>query len=137
MSRDRDQTATMKLNFPLTVATRAVPWSVQSPSNGHFAIARSSSNGWYSELSGQSDLHRTGEDTPRSSSHFGDAWNPLDRSISIGRLGRLVEEIHDRGAMEPRSWLFHRKINATIIRRRSFENRVHDRLTIVARSWLF
>ena len=79
-----------------------------------------------------------------------------DRLTSNGRLGRLVEDIHDRGAIKPRSWRdrtailarsnrdrgaiepqsshLHRGINATIIKRCSFENRDHDRLSIVARS---
>ena len=41
----------------------------------------------------------------------------------------------NRGAIKPRSWLLHRRINAMIIRQRSFENQDHDRLTIVAQSW--
>ena len=61
---------------------------------------------------------------------------------SIGRCGRIVEELHDRGPIEPRS----RRDRAVImellsrnhshrIRRRPTKLQDHDRLTIVARSW--
>ena len=37
-----------------------------------------------------------GHDAPRSSSHLGDMWNSLDRSISIGR--QRLNNTHDRGS---------------------------------------
>ena len=45
--------------------------------------------------------------------HCGDAWNPPDRWISIGRQRIVVEEPHDRGAIEPRSHSFQRGIDPT------------------------
>ena len=63
------------------------------------------------------DLNRTAMNTRGS------------KSTIVARSNR------NRGAIEPRSWLLHRGIHATIIRRHSFENRDHDWLTIVARSW--
>ena len=65
---------------------------------------------------------------PRNSDLTG-TWSPIffssrrcmDRQISIGRLGRLVEENHDRGAIEPRS----RCDRATIVAP-SLRNQCHD-----------
>ena len=57
--------------------------------------------------------------------------------IAIGRLGKLVEEIHDRGAIEPRSWFFHRGIMATTlpIHNARFQQKMAgEKSTIEARS---
>ena len=49
----------------------------------------------------------------------------------IGRRRRIMEELRDRGAIEPRSWSFWRGIILT-----GLENgRSSSRITIVARSW--
>ena len=78
---------------------------------------------------------------PRSLS----SWRRMDSSrtsdlhqvaISIGRPGRFAEELHDRGPIEPRSWIFHHGIISTIIRRHPVENKYHDRGLIAAQSWL-
>ena len=37
------------------------------------------------------------------SSHCSDAWTSPERRISIGRWRTIVEELHDRGSIEPRS----------------------------------
>ena len=72
---------------------------------GHIAIARS-----------PSDRH----DTPRSSRHLGDAWNSLDRSISIGRQrlsmthGRGSRSRFDRGPIALRLGLICHGTEATI-----------------------
>ena len=77
--------------------THGQKWRVQSSSNAQSrSVARSSSDGHYA---------------PRSSSHLGDAWNFLERQISI-RPATQVEPSRssngDRTAAiktEPRSWL--------------------------------
>ena len=45
-----------------------------------------------------------------------------------------VRSNRDRGAIKPRSWIFHRGIDSAIFRRRSMVDRDHDQPTIVARS---
>ena len=78
------------------------------------------------ELSGASDLHQV--------------------AISIGRLGRLLEEIHDRGAIEPRSQCDRAAIVAPSSRNQRHDHQTmfirelrsrstHDRGLIAARSW--
>ena len=46
-----------------------------------------------------------------------------------------VRSNRNRGAIEPRSWILHRGIDSTILRRHSMVDRDHDQPTIVAQSW--
>ena len=87
---------------------------------------------------------------PQSSSHLGDAWTSLERPIfikvasSIGRPGRLAEELHDRSPIELRS----RRDRGSLVMEsspralngihRGLRSRfAHDRGLIGARSWCF
>ena len=61
---------------------------------------------------------------------------------SIGRCRRIVEEPHDRGAIEPRSRCdraailqLSSRIHSNQIRRQPTEIEDHDRRSIVAQSW--
>ena len=59
---------------------------------------------------------------------------PLTGS-AIGWPRRVVEELHDRGLIKPRSLITRHGITSTSIGRRSLEHQYHDRRPIVARSW--
>ena len=62
----------------------------------------------------------------------------MERRISIGRQKSLMEEIHDRGAIEPRSWLLQCGIRATTFPTdgvRSDDVGLRINITIDARSW--
>ena len=76
-----------------------------------------------------SDGRRQGSLIARSRPH-------VSYLISIRQLGRFVEEIHDRGAIEPRSWLLQRGIKKTILPTESDGDRLSTNITIDARWWL-
>ena len=79
-------------------------------------------------------------------SHLGDTWTHLERPISIKLRSPsdgqddsrknstiAVRSNRDRGAIEPRSLMFHHGIISTTIKQRLLENQDHDRGSIVAR----
>ena len=85
-----------------------------------------------------------GQDALRPASHLGDAWTTLERPISIKSQAPsdgqddsrknstiAVRSNRNRGAIEPRSWIFRRGITSTI------SNSIHWRINIKinSRSW--
>ena len=80
-----------------------------------------------------------GQSEARFYSLHGDAWSVGFQSdggeVSWKNSTIAVRSNRDRGAIEPRSWIFHRGITSTIIGRRSLKHQYHDRRAIVAQSW--
>ena len=60
-------------------------------------------------------------------------WTTMIVRISIERPRLFVEELHDRGAIEPRSRIIRRGITSTIIVWQLLEHQYHDWRAIVAR----
>ena len=83
------------------------------------------------DASGTSDLHRTCESSGRHKIKSNDRWPTRGLTSTcddqIGRLELFVEENHDRGAIEPRSWL--------ICRDRGTRSRHDWWPTIFVQSW--
>ena len=125
--RDRDLTATMKRDLLLFVESHGAADLLRtadassgngSPSDGlHWSCV---------ELSGPSHFHQV--------------------VISIGRLGKRMEEVHDRGTIEPRlrcdraaivtpSWQNHLHDLQKAFNGGSRSRSTHDRGSIAARSW--
>ena len=91
---------------------------------------------------GQLGIARSSSDGRDRSWSWRRAWSYHDHKISIERRRKLMEELHDHGAIEPRSWLLQRGIRATILPldRTAIDwwpgsRSTHDRGPIVAWSW--